>query len=83
MRERARLRPADEHFGDRIRDWRVNEAHWSQDRLAREIPVTGQTVRNWECGRTHPGPTQMEVARLAEVMGRSVAWLLYGVGEEK
>jgi transcriptional regulator with XRE-family HTH domain len=59
---------------------RIRLARRSLGLLQREVGdllrVTGVSVGNWERGKT--SPTALNVVRLAETLGVTVAWLLLG-----
>lgn len=58
------------HVGERIKSARSLKG-WSQARLAEEINTAQTTVSSWERGRTEP--TREDVARVADVLGVSLA----------
>lgn len=41
-------------FGLRVRKWRTEIMGWSQERLARELGLTAQTISRWELGKRLP-----------------------------
>ncbi|MEE8472229.1 MAG: helix-turn-helix transcriptional regulator [Dehalococcoidia bacterium] len=43
----------------KIKQFRVSKG-WSQERLARDIGVSLNTVQRWESGKTVPSPLAME-----------------------
>ncbi len=46
-------------LADRIRQCRASKS-WPQERLARNLGVSLNTVQRWESGKTHPSPLAME-----------------------
>lgn len=68
-------RNATETFGNRVRLARF-EAGLSRAKLARELQVNERTVAYWEDEDRIPRPEYLP--RLADLTGKSVAWLLNG-----
>lgn len=48
-------------FNEKLKAARMKK-EWSQERLARHLKVSLQTVRNWESGRTAPAGYNIEAA---------------------
>jgi len=61
-------------MGQRISDARHKAGYVSAEAFARKVPVSGWTVRSWEAGKTRPRYKNLE--RIAELTGKSKAWLL-------
>ncbi len=66
---------APEHAGDRIRT-ATRTAGFTQRKLADELGVSEQTVRNWIVLRNNPSPANL--AAIADVLGVDRGWLLTG-----
>lgn len=68
----------DQTLGDRIRDSRI-AAELTQHQLAVKLgdSITGQTISSYEANRHVPENERL--LRIAEILGKSVAWLHYGV----
>lgn len=64
-------------LGAKVRELRTDKG-WSQDRLAREIEMTKQTVYDIESGRSNP--TLSTIKRLAAAFGVSISVLLQEEG---
>ncbi len=53
-------------YQEKLRDIRKKK-DWSQERLARELGVSFQTVHRWETGKFEPSPlAQEKIDRLLE-----------------
>lgn len=53
----------------------------TQKELSEAVGVTGGAVGQWEIGRGQPSRGEMEEA-VAEALGVSVQWLLYGIEDD-
>jgi transcriptional regulator with XRE-family HTH domain len=62
-------------IGARIRAAR-RELGWTQDQFARSVGVSRSAVAQWETERA--GQVTGNLARVAEALGTSVEWLMYG-----
>lgn len=62
-------------FGNRLRDAR-NDAELTGDKLGALIGVSKQTIAHWEANRYEPKIVYL--AKLSEVLGVSVDWLVTG-----
>ncbi len=67
-------------FGERVRELR-KELEWSQDKLAKLAGYKQQTITWVETGKA--GDPRKQVLRLADALGTTAEWLLYGTGERK
>lgn len=63
-------------FGDRVKQRRKARG-WSQERLARELNVSKNTVTRWEGGHTD-APSGGNLDALAQALGTTSDWLLHG-----
>jgi transcriptional regulator with XRE-family HTH domain len=65
----------EEHAGDRIRD-AIRSAGFTQKRLAEQLGVSEQTIRNWIAMRNRPSAENL--AAVAQVLDVDRGWLLTG-----
>lgn len=68
-------------FGDRLKRARLDQSgprggHFSPEKLAEELGVSGQTVRNWESGTTEPNLEMMKA--IAKALGTAPGFLAFG-----
>ena len=64
-----------ENFSNRLKAAR-QLAGLGQEQLAQELHVSGGAVGNWEAGPKLP--TAENLGKIADVLGVSTAWLIYG-----
>lgn len=64
-----------DHLGDRIREQRKKRG-FTQVTLAEVLEVSQTTVSDWESGASRPGLDRL--AKIAEKLGCTAAWLLDG-----
>lgn len=57
----------------------VNLIGWTQEKLAREIHSSRQTINRWLTGKVPP--TRNSLSRVADATGCNLEWLLTGQGE--
>ncbi|MGV1099186.1 helix-turn-helix transcriptional regulator [Thiovibrio sp. JS02] len=57
----------------------VNSIGWTQEKLAKEIHSSRQTINRWVTGKVPP--TRNSLSRVANATGCSLEWLLTGNGE--
>lgn len=57
----------------------VNLIGWTQEKLAREIHSSRQTINRWLTGKVPP--TRNSLSRIADATGCNLEWLLTGQGE--
>lgn len=69
-------------FGARLKQVR-EEQRRTQDDVAKILGVERQTVQSWEAGRNkHPkGATLEKISPVAEFLGVTPEWLLFGAGD--
>ena len=65
-------------FGERLRDQRVAKG-WTQLELSRRMDIAPMDVSNYERGAKKP--RHERALMLAQVLGVSSAWLVFGVGK--
>ena len=65
-------------FGERLRDQRVAKG-WTQLELSRRMGIAPMDISNYERGAKKP--RNERALLLAQVLGVSSAWLVFGVGE--
>jgi transcriptional regulator with XRE-family HTH domain len=53
---------------------------WSADQFAKLVGVSYETVRKWRTGAT--APNRNRAIKVAEVLGTSVNWVMYGEGQQ-
>jgi len=70
--------PAIYSVGERIRFARA-KLGWSQQRLASELLIANTQMSRYETGRSEPRIVMVE--RIAQVLGVTPQWLLYGIGD--
>jgi len=65
-------------FGERLRDRRV-AIGWTQLELSRRMGIAPMDVSNYERGTKRPRGERAII--MAQVLGVTPAWLVFGVGE--
>jgi transcriptional regulator with XRE-family HTH domain len=65
-------------FGERLREKRTAKG-WTQLELAKRMDIAPMDVSNYERGAKKP--RNERALLLAQVLGVSSAWLVFGVGE--
>ena len=62
-------------FGKRLRE-SIQKKDWTQAAFAETLDVSSQTVQQWLKDDNYP--TVANVLRIADILGVSPAWLLFG-----
>lgn len=68
------------NFGMRIKEARIKKG-WSQEQLANKLGTSKSVISGYETGRNDPA--QSMVIKLADSLGVSINWLMFGEEKEE